>query len=175
MSASIACKQQAIARETFNGSLRWEQTRMIFNWTGILQFIAQLREIMHNTIQIHACILIAVRMQHPNAKTHTSIATWKSPGISTRSIGTPHNQEKLILRIVRRVEIVFGPIAITMEGFAHICTYTNMARDATGINGHGGAYVQALAHMIFNRHTPYLSIFHNDLLDGMTHAHLGTG
>src|SRR5450432_3160146 len=103
MSASIACKQQAIARETFNGSLRWEQTRMIFNWTGILQIVSQLREIMHNTIQIHTCILIAVWMQYPNTEAHTSIATWKSPGISTWRIGTSHNQEKLILRIVGRV------------------------------------------------------------------------
>src|SRR5205807_477322 len=114
-------------------------------------------------------------MQDAYAQSHAAIATRKNPGIAVGCKLTAHNQVEFILGIVRCIHIIFGPVAITMEGLTHRDTYAHVSREATCIDGDSGPQGIALIDMIFNSHATNAIIFHERLLNGMIYAKDGTG
>src|SRR2546423_13702679 len=114
-------------------------------------------------------------MQDTYAQAHPTIAARKNPGIAVGCKLTAHNQVEFIRGIVRCVHIIFGPVAITMEGLTHRCTYAHKSREATCIDGDSGPQGIALIDMIFNSHATDAIIFHERLLNGMIYTEDGTG
>src|SRR5437588_2823148 len=114
-------------------------------------------------------------MQDAYAQSHPTIAARKNPGIAVGSKLTAHNQVEFVLGIIRCIHIIFGPVAITMEGLTHRGTHAHMSREATCIDGDSGPQGIALIDMIFNSHATDAIIFHESLLNCMIYREDGTG
>src|SRR5579883_1025017 len=167
MTAGVASQQQAVARETLERSLGWKKTSVVLQRTGIFKTRRQLRDTLHNAIQIEAGIVITIRMQDTHSQAHPSVATRKRPGIAMGREGTPHDQEELVLGIIGRVEVVLRTIPIAVKGLTHLGPHADMTRETTGIDGHVGVQADPLANMILRGDACNLPILQQGLLDGM--------
>src|SRR5947209_16231967 len=114
-------------------------------------------------------------MQDAYTQAHATIATRENPGIAMRGVLAAHDQVELILGIVGCIHIIFGPVSIAVEGLTHRGTYTHVPREATRIDGDGGAHSFALIDMILNGYATDAIIFHEGLLNSMIYAEDGAG
>src|SRR5947208_13478455 len=87
---------------------------------------------------------------------------------------TSHNRVEFTFGRVRCVHIIFGTVAITLEGLTHRCSHTHVSREATCIDGDSGPQSIALIDMIFNSHATDAIIFHEGLLNCMIYTENGT-
>src|SRR5712692_2764101 len=112
-------------------------------------------------------------MEYANAEAHPTIATGESPGIAFGGKFTTHDQVQFILGIVRRVQVVFGAVAIAMKRFTDICSHADMPREAAGIDGDGSRQADTLSDMVPGGDAQHAPIFSDGLLDDMAHAQDG--